>query len=92
MQQRTSVVRVRDLEQVVALLLHLVFGIRVEKNQNHCHEPRNRSKHQKPTSDCGAAALSQTVLGGTAPIAHLRLRDVLYPLFGFGNRYCIRGS
>ena len=45
MQQRTSVMPARDLEQVVALLLHLVFGIRVEKNQNHCHEPRNRSKH-----------------------------------------------
>jgi hypothetical protein len=32
MQQRTSVMPARDLEQVVALLLHSEFGIRVEKN------------------------------------------------------------
>ena len=82
----------RDLEQVVALLLHPGFSIRVEKNQNHCHEPRNYSEHQKPISHSGAAALSQTVLGSTAPIAHLRLRAMLYPLFGFGDRYGIRGS
>ena len=82
----------QDLEQVVALLLHRGFGIRVEKNQNHCHEPRNYSQHQKPISHRGAAALSQTVLGRTAPIAHLRLRAVLYSLFDFGNRYRLRGS
>ena len=82
----------QDLEEVVALLLHSGFGIRVEKNQNQCHEPRNYSQHQKPISHRGAAALSQTVLGSAAPIAHLRLRAVLYPLFGFGNRYRLRGS
>ena len=73
----------QDLEQVVALLLHRGFGIRVEKNQNHCHEPRNYSQHQKPISHRGAAALSQTVLGGTSPISYLCVRALLYPLFRF---------